>query len=90
MIRRGRTVKASGATTPAATLAGKNARLTVQRKVSTRWVAAKPVTRTITATGTYSWKYKPLKKGLYRVQASIAASTTYKASKTTYKSFRVK
>lgn len=83
-------VKASGVTTPAATLAGKKVSLKVQRKVRTTWVAAKSATATITAAGAYSWKYTPLKRGYYRVRASIAASSTYTASRTAYKTFRVK
>jgi hypothetical protein len=89
-ITLGKTVKASGVTTPAATLAGKKVALKVQRKAGTKWVAAKSATATVTSAGAYSWKYKPLKKGSYRVRASIAASSTYTASKTTYKTFKVK
>ena len=45
---------------------------------------------TSTALETYSWKYKPLKKGSYRMQASVPASGKILAGKTAYKAFVVK
>jgi hypothetical protein len=89
-IRLGKTVKTTGAVTPVATLAGKKVALRVDFKKGTKWVKAKTASATVTATGTYSWKYKPLKKGTFRVKASIATTATYKASKTAYKTFKVK
>ncbi len=90
-IRLRKTVKTTGAVTPVATLAGKKVALRVDFKKGTKWVKAKTASATVTATGAYSWKYKPLKKGTFRVKASIAAMTgVYKASKTAYKTFKVK
>ena len=90
-IRLRKTVKTTGAVTPVATLAGKKVALRVDFKKGAKWVKAKTASATVTATGTYSWKYKPLKKGTFRVKASIAAKTgVYKASKTAYKTFKVK
>ena len=44
----------------------------------------------IGATGAYSWKYKPAKKGAYRMQATIAATATNTAAVTKWCSFKVK
>ena len=90
-VRLGKTVKTTGAVTPVATLAGKKVALRVDFKKGTKWVKAKTANAIVTAAGAYSWKYKPLKKGTFRVRASIIAVTaTYKASKTAYKTFKVK
>ena len=89
-IRLGKTVKTTGVVTPVATLAGKKVALRVDIKKGTKWVKTKVVSRTVTTTGAYSWKYKPLKRGAFRVKASIAATATYKSSKTAYKLFKVK
>jgi hypothetical protein len=90
-IRLGKSVKTTGAVTPVATLAGKKVvALRVDFKKGTKWVKAKTASATVTTLGAYSWKYKPLKKGTFRVKASIAATATYKASKTAYKTFKVK
>jgi hypothetical protein len=43
-----------------------------------------------TALETYSWKYKPGKKGSYRMRASVPASGKILAGKTAYKTFAVK
>jgi hypothetical protein len=88
-IKLGKKVKASGVVTPVATLAGKKVAVKVERKAGTKWVKAKSAGATVSATGAYSWSYKPTKKGTYRTTASIAATATYKASKAT-KTFKVK
>lgn len=63
----------------------------IQRKAGTKWVKAKTVARTINATsGAYSYTYKPLKKGSYRVKTSVAKTALYTAVATSYKSFKVK
>ena len=89
-IKLKKSVKTTGAVTPVATLAGKKVALRVDLKKGSKWVKAKTAKATVTATGTYSWKYKPLKKGTFRVKASIATTATYKASKSAYKTFKVK
>ncbi|HET6475340.1 MAG TPA: hypothetical protein VFH93_04585 [Thermoleophilia bacterium] len=75
---------------PAGTLKGKRVKIKVQRKVGTRWVTAKSVSVAVSSTGAYSWKYKPRKRGSYRVRTSIASASTYTASKSPLKKFRVK
>ncbi len=90
-IKLHKTVKTTGAVTPVATLAGKKVALRVDFKKGTKWVKAKTASATVTKTGTYSWTYKPLKKGTFRLKASIAARAgVYKASQTTYRTFKVK
>ena len=59
-----------------ATLAGKTVALRVDFKKGTKWVKAKTASATVTALGAYSWKYKPLKKGTFRVKTSVAKTAT--------------
>ncbi len=89
-IKLRKTVKATGAVTPAVTLAGKKVALKAEMKKGTKWVKAKTGSVTLSATGTYKWTYKPLKKGSYRVTARIAATSTYKACKSKVRTFKVK
>jgi hypothetical protein len=66
-------------------------KLTIQRKISGVWKNATTVkSRTLSATSTYSYTYKPLKRGSYRVKASIAATTELAAYTTAYKTWTVK
>jgi hypothetical protein len=89
-IKLKKTVKATGAVTPAAELAGIKVALKAQIKSGTKWKVAKTASATVSATGTYSWTYKPAKKGSYRVTASIAATVDHKASNSATKTFKVK
>jgi hypothetical protein len=91
-IKLGKTVKTTGAVTPVATLAGKKVTFRVDIKQGAKWVKVKvkSATATVTPTGTYSWKYKPAKKGTFHVTASIAATATYKSSKSKAMTFKVK
>lgn len=77
----GKTVKFAGTAGPAASLAGAKVAFKVERKVGTKWVKMKAITKTVGATGTFSWSYKTAKKGAHRVTASIAKSSTYTAKK---------
>ena len=88
-IKLGKRVTAKGRVTPTS-LAGSKVTLTVQKKNGTKWVKVKRVARTISATGTYSWKYKPLKRGAYRMKATIAKTAAHKAAATKWRSFKVK
>jgi len=69
-------------------------KLTIQRKISGVWKAAVPVKSAALQTGTgyttYSFIYKPLARGSYRVKASIAATTQLAAFTTAYKTWVVK
>ncbi len=80
---------AKGIVTPTS-LAGSKVTLTAQLKKGTKWVKAKTASATITSTGAYSWKYKPAKKGAYRMKASIAKTATHAAATTKWLAFKVK
>ena len=85
----GRSVTAGGALMPTS-LAGSKVALTVQMKSGTRWARVKTASATINAAGAYSWKYKPTKKGAYRVQAEIAGTAAHAAARTAWRTFTVK
>ena len=87
-MRLGRRVTAKGKVTPTS-LAGTYVKLKVQKKKSGRWVTVKTKLRLISATGTYSWKYKPLRKGAYRMRAQVAKTATHLAAKTVWRKFKV-
>ena len=88
-LKLGKRVTVTGKVTPA-TLAGSKVTLTVQKKKGHKWVTVKAVKRTIGHNGAYSWKYKPAKRGGYRLQLTIAKTVTHTAAKTTWRSFKVK
>jgi len=88
-IKLGRRVTAKGVVTPTS-LAGSKVKLKVQKKRGARWVTLRSTKRTISATGAYSWKYKPAKKGAYRMRATIAKTTATAAAKTPWRKFKVK
>jgi hypothetical protein len=87
-MRLGRSVTATGKVTPTS-LAGSKVKLTVQKR-GARWVTLKSVARTISASGAYSWKYKPARRGAYRMRATIAKTAAHTAATTTWRSFKVK
>lgn len=89
-IKLKKTVKATGTVTPVAELVGFKVSLKAEIKKGKKWVKAKTAKATIGNLGTYSWTYKPAKKGTYRMTASIAKSPTHPASKAVTKSFRVR
>ena len=89
VFRLGRRVTAKGRVTPTS-LAGSKVKLSVQKKRGARWVTLKRVARTISLTGAYSWKYKPARRGAYRMQAKIAKSATHTAVTTKWLAFKVK
>jgi hypothetical protein len=85
----GRTVTATGNVTPSS-LAGRAVTLTVQVKMLGRWVKAKTGSATISSRATYTWKYKPAKKGAYRMQAAIAPRATNASATTAWLTFKVR
>jgi hypothetical protein len=89
-IKLKKTVAATGAVTPAADLVGIKVVLKAEIKVGSAWKAAKSGFGTVSATGAYSWNYKPAKKGTYRMTASIVATADYKGSKSPSRPFKVK
>jgi photosystem II stability/assembly factor-like uncharacterized protein len=81
-------VTAKGVVAPSV-LAGGAVKLQVQRWAH-KWVAAKTVLRTIGSRGTYSWSYKPAKRGSYRLRVTIAKTATHLAATTSWHSFKVR
>jgi hypothetical protein len=87
----GATVTVKGTLTPARP--GGYVKLTYQRKVDGVWRTVLTKSRAVTSTAdysTYSHTYKPLKRGSWRVRASVASTTTLIGYKTVYKYFAVK
>ena len=89
VLKIGKRVTAKGSATPAS-LAGSKVTLTVQKKKGTKWVKAKTAPATISSTSAYSWKYKPTKKGVYRVRTTMAKTAAHTAAKTAWRGFQVK
>ena len=80
-----------GTLNPART--GGTIKLTIQRKVSGVWKTQLTKSVALLAGSgytTYSYSYKPLKRGSYRVKANVAATTELAATFTAYKSWVVK
>jgi hypothetical protein len=88
-LRLGRSLTASGRVAPSR-FARSKVKLTVQRKKGTKWVTLKPVTRSSSAAGAYNWKYKPGKRGSYRLQAAVAKTTKTAGVTTKWRTFKVK
>jgi photosystem II stability/assembly factor-like uncharacterized protein len=66
----GKTLKASGTALPVS-LAGSKVTLTLQRKRGAKWVKVKSTARTIAASGSFSWTYKPAARGSYRMRSAM-------------------
>jgi hypothetical protein len=81
-------VTTKGVVTPSV-LAGGTVKLQVQRWAH-KWVTAKIALRTVASKGTYSWRYKPAKRGSYRLRVTIAKTATHLAAATSWHSFKVR
>ncbi len=88
-IKLKKTVKASGAVTPVGELAGTTVACKAQMLKGKVWVSAKSGSAKVSPTGTYSWTYKPAKKGSYRITATVAGTASHLTSTAT-KTFKVK
>ena len=88
-MRLGRRVAAKGTLTPTNLVASK-VKLTVQRKKSGKWTTVKSVTRTVSASSAYAWRYKPARRGTYRLRTTIAKTAAHTAARTAWRGFRVK
>ena len=64
--------------------------LTVQRKKSGKFVTVKTAKATVSATGKYSFTYKPTKKGSYQVRAVVKATDDFAGSRSKFVKFTVK
>ncbi len=88
-VKLGKRVTASGGVTPTS-LTGSKFTLTAQLKHGTRWVKAMTFSALVASTGAYDSKFKPTKKGAYRLQATIAKTATHAAATTKWLTFKVK
>jgi hypothetical protein len=88
-VKLGKSVTAKGTVTPTS-LEGSKIMLTAQQKKGSKWVKLKSAMCKIGAKGAYVWKYKPAKKGAYRLQATIAKTTMNTAATTKWLTFKVK
>ena len=88
-LKLGKRVTAKGRVTPTS-LAGSKVKLSVQKKKGAKWVTVKSTSRTIGVSGAYSWKYKPAKRGAYRMRATVAKTTAHTAAATPWRKFKVK
>ena len=88
-LKLGKRLTAKGSVSPLS-LAGSKVTLTVQRRAGGKWRKVTSLTRAISASGAYSWKYKPAKKGSYRMKATIARTAAHTAATTTWRTFKVK
>jgi hypothetical protein len=75
-VKLGRTLTVHGTVAPA-DLGGK-ATIRIKQRVAGRWVTRIIVKRTISATGTYGWKWTPKSRGAYRVDARIPATAAHR------------
>ena len=89
VVRLHRYVGIKGLATPAA-LAGNKLAVRVQRYLAHHWVAAKTVLYTIRSGGSYSWWYKPARRGTYRVRVSIAKTAAHLSAMTSWHGFKVR
>jgi hypothetical protein len=88
-LRLGHPVTASGIVTPARLVGGKVV-ITVQKKKAGRWVTVRVLARTIGAGGAYRWKNWPANRGVFRLRATIARTSTRTSAKTAWRTFRVR
>jgi hypothetical protein len=89
-IKLKKSVTATGAVTPVVDLVGIKVALKAEIKVGKAWKKSGANLATVSATGTYSWTYKPAKKGTYRMTATILKTSAYNGSKSLTRAFKVK
>lgn len=90
-VRVRRSVRLTGTAGPLPALAGAKVAIKVQRKVGRKWVKMRTATKAVnSSTGKFSWSYRAMKKGQYRVTASIAKKANVYTAKKLVRSFRVK
>jgi hypothetical protein len=88
VLKLGKRLMAKGTTSTS--LAGSKVTLTVQRKHDRKWRKVTSKVRTISAKGVYSSRYRPTRKGSYRIRATIAKTATHAAAATKWRKFKVK
>lgn len=83
------TVTATGAVTPLG-LVGSRVALTEQRNTGATWTPVKSIFASLSPNGKYSWKYKPVAKGAYRMRAATAKTSVTRAASTKWVAFAVR
>jgi hypothetical protein len=88
VLKFGKRLTAKGVVTPGA-LAGNKVKPVLQKKAG-KWRVAKSVMVTIKRGGVCTWTYKPAKRGVYRLQVTLAKTAARTAATTKWLSFKVK
>ena len=70
-------------------LDGSGVRLTVERRHGGQWRKVRRWSQTTSASGTYRATFKPVKRGTYRVVATVAQTATHTAARTSWLGFKV-
>jgi hypothetical protein len=85
----GKSVTATAKVSPA-DLTGRRPMFEVHRRIAGHWRWLLTVTRTLSATGTYSWTWTPRHRGQYKMFALVGSTAAYDGSATGFRRFRVK
>ena len=86
-LKMGRRLTAGGVVTPSRVTA--KVKVVLQRRKGHKWVGVKAVMQAVGKGGAYTWKYKPARRGSYRVQATIVKTATHPAATAKWRAFAV-
>jgi photosystem II stability/assembly factor-like uncharacterized protein len=89
VVKLGKRVKVNGAV-PAGSPAGTSVALIVQRRHGHAWKTVKRATRLVSDSGSFSWRYRPVKRGAYRLRAHLVATAPQKQTTTSWVRVRVR
>ena len=85
----GRTMRLTGALTPVS-IAESRVDLTVKFRTSGGWRTAGIGFATTASSGAYAWVYRPLRRGHYRVRATLAETAAHTAAHSRWAAFTVR
>jgi hypothetical protein len=85
----GRAVHLSGVLRPAS-LGGTAVRLTVRVKMSGEWSTVRTALVNTAPAGAYAWSYRPLRRGRYRLQASVTPTAAHTAARSSWVTLTVR
>jgi hypothetical protein len=88
-LRLRRRVKVSGTLTPVMETRS-SVKVAVQRRRGGGWRTVATAVRTASTAGGFSWTYRPSRRGVYRVAASVAAAPEHTAARSRWRVFRVR
>lgn len=89
VLKLGKRLTASTQVQPGS-LAGSRVTLSVQRKVGARWRKVTSLRGTIGVECTCSWRYRPTRRGAYRLRVTLAETSWHAAAATGWWSVKVK